>query len=479
MGLTLQYRWQLIQEKGEDKLVYFGLRNWPNNSHQIIPISPREAEVIRNIANYTPETLTALPGSGEMLARLMDEKIIVPEGDLRQPATRERFQTCTRCINNDLIIPGLEFDDDGVCAFCQCYANNEPPEKSGVHVIDEKALIAAAADNRNSRFDVMVFFTGGKDSSYLLWYLVRKLHLRVLAAFWDMPYTHETARDNIKRVIKRLPEVEFINWELPWSTIKQAMNRQMRAIGLPCLCPSTAFPLFYPLAFRQQIPFIMFGMEDIQAAVMEYVFPAPVKKSGAARPLSNREQTLQFLKTRSILKPLETPLTWMQELVNYHASIRKVIGDQIFSELTTIINQAEADPALQIPLIKRLRTRENYGSWKEVIALLKKELDWQMPNQQKSMLHTSCRIEPVKDYVQYMRFKKMRTVFFPQSMVELSAAVFFGQLSRESALMQAEELGYPEPPEVISELIQNLDISAGDILTSEDELKCVLEDCVP
>jgi len=52
----------------------------------------------------------------------------------------------------------------------------------------------------------------------------------------------------------------------------------------------------------------------------------------------------------------------MQELKNYHASIRQVIGDKIFTELITVIKQAEAGPSLTIPLIKRLRTREKYGS---------------------------------------------------------------------------------------------------------------------
>lgn len=168
----------------------------------------------------------------------------------------------------------------------------------------------------------------------------------------------------------------------------------------------------------------------------------------------------------------------MQELKNYHASIRQVVGDEIFAELSAVIKQAEDDPSLTIPLIKRLRTREKYGSWHEVIALLQRELDWQMPEDQKSMLHTSCKIEPVKDYVQYMRFKKMRTVFFPQSLVELSAAVFFGQISREDAMEQAEDLGFPDPPDVLSELICDLEISDEDILTSADELKFVLEEYV-
>lgn len=476
MGTELQYRWQLEQDNDQNRLVYYGLRNRPKNARQVIPVSQKAADILCSLTQYSAQELTAHPQAGEELGQLLNEQIIVSPEELRQPATRDNYQVCTQCLNNDLIIPGLEFDTDGVCAFCQCYTNNETPKQSGIHVVDEQDLAALADTQRKSRFDVMVFFTGGKDSSFLLWYLARKLKLRVLAAFWDMPYTSDTARENMKRVEQHLPEVEFIQWQLPWKTISQAMKDQLRNIGWPCLCPTTAFPLFYPIAFRQQIPFILFGMEDVQAAVMEYVFPAPARNT--APPPSAREQTLQFLKTRTAGCALQKPVSWMQELKNYHASIRQVVGDEIFAELSAVIKQAEDDPSLTIPLIKRLRTREKYGSWHEVIALLQRELDWQMPEDQKSMLHTSCKIEPVKDYVQYMRFKKMRTVFFPQSLVELSAAVFFGQISREDAMEQAEDLGFPDPPDVLSELICDLEISDEDILTSADELKFVLEEYV-
>ena len=90
------------------------------------------------------------------------------------------------------------------------------------------------------------------------------------------------------------------------------------------------------------------------------------------------------------------------------------------------------------------------------------------------MLHTSCRIEGMKDYVQYMRFKNMRTVFFPQSLVELSASVFFGFLSREEALKQAGELGCPGPPAALYDLLRDLDITVDEVKSSRNEMRYVL-----
>jgi tRNA A37 threonylcarbamoyladenosine dehydratase len=56
----------------------------------------------------------------------------------------------------------------------------------------------------------MVLCTGGKDSTYLLWLLAKKLGLRVLAAAWNMPYTNDTCRNNLRRSIQQLPSVELI-----------------------------------------------------------------------------------------------------------------------------------------------------------------------------------------------------------------------------------------------------------------------------
>jgi hypothetical protein len=111
---------------------------------------------------------------------------------------------------------------------------------------------------------------------------------------------------------------------------------------------------------------------------------------------------------------------------------------------------------MTIPLIKRLATRESYGTWKNVIELLNKEIGWEMPPGQKNLLHTSCMIEQAKDYLQYQRYLKMETVFFPQAIVEISAAVFWGLLSREEALDQATELGFPDRPKIMNLLASDL-----------------------
>ncbi len=472
MRPVLQYRWRIELLMDRPAAVYYGLRNYPGNQRQVLTVSAPLAKILAALDGKRPLAELALaPELAPELRTLIAEGVVVDAAARRMASTRDRHRTCVACINNDYVIPGLEFDAAGVCAFCQCYRQADPARRSTLHTVTEEELLATVHARPGVRFDVLVFYTGGKDSSFQLWYLAKRLKLRVLAAFWDMPYTHQTARDNIRRARACLPEVEFIEWTIAWDTVRTAMRDQLRQFGWPCLCPSAAFPLFYPLAFRERIPFVLFGMEDAQAAVMDYVFARPAPAGQLPPP---RAQTLDFLKVRALPRPLRPPVTWEADLANYHASVRNVLAP-VYNDLVDIVRRAETDPALPIPLVKRLCTDKNYGTWSEVFQVLQRELDWRMPPQE-SMLHTSCRIEAVKDYCQFRRFQAMRTVFFPQSLVEISAAVHFGLLTRAEALRQSRELGYLAPPPVLAELQRDLQISEEDIRTSRDELACVLGD---
>lgn len=470
---VLQYRWRLQKDGPSCFLVHYGLRNYGLHSRRIIKLEPAAADVIRSLdgCRGLPD-LSADPKTGAAIAELAGSGILVDADARKKAATPETRQVCVKCVNDDYIIPGLEFDERGVCAFCQCYEHSRGLNALAANAVGEQDLAGTAGRGTASRFDAMVLFTGGKDSSFLLWFLAKKLGLRVLAAFWNMPYTNESARDNIRRAMKRLPNVEFVERTLPWDTVKSAMCGQFRRVGMPCLCPTVAFALFYPMAVQEKIPLILTGIEEVQLAIMEYVFNEGAKAPNA-KPPQPRQQTLAFLKYRALPAPVRPPFAYDVELANYHASIKEQLAP-IYGPLLAILREADENPAMAIPLIKRLKTNESYGNWQDLVALLQRELDWRMPDGQENMLHTSCRIEQVKDYTQFMRFRNMRTAFFPQSIVELSASVYFGLLPREQAFRHLADLGYGKPPDVLCALLADLGITARDIDCATDELHWAL-----
>lgn len=460
---ALQYRWQLREDKNKFVLIYYGLRNPPRNTQSILSIDSEIAGAVASLDGSRaladlPDTLTTHPG----FIRLVEEGVIVDAGDVRQPATLENRQQCIRCISDNYLIPGLEFDENGTCAFCQCY---ERAQKAGAfagpqNFITEEELLETSRNNTQSRFDVMVLCTGGKDSTYLLWLLAKKLKLRVLAVAWNMPYTNDTCRENLRRSIQLLPSAELIERTIPWDMIRQAMQEQFATVGVPCLCPTVAHVLFFPLAVEERIPFIMQGVEEVQLAVASYVM-SELKSGHNAAPApvrSQREMTLDFFSMVANTPEPNPPYAMTAEFLLYQRSVRQHLAP-LYRQLDQTLEAARKDPQLPVPELRRLKTNETYGTWKEVGELIKKEMAWEMPPDHKGMLHTSCRIETVKDYCQFMRFRNMRTTFFPQSVVEVSAGVYFGLLSREQGLAELEHLGYYGEPKPLAALLDDLDMA--------------------
>lgn len=62
-------------------------------------------------------------------------------------------------------------------------------------------------------------------------------------------------------------------------------------------------------------------------------------------------------------------------------------------------------------------------------------------------LHTSCKIEKVKEYSQFVRFYYMRSTMIPFSAIELSLASRNKNLSKEQAIKEMKEtMGFALDP---------------------------------
>lgn len=98
---------------------------------------------------------------------------------------------CSRCVL-PLNYPGITIDAAGICNYCR--------ETDKTDLIGEDKLLEIIDRFRGTagKYDCMVAFSGGRDSSYLLWYAVRKLGLRTLACMVDNGFVPEQTRTNVK-----------------------------------------------------------------------------------------------------------------------------------------------------------------------------------------------------------------------------------------------------------------------------------------
>ena len=129
--------------------------------------------------------------------------------------------------------------------------------------------------SKKSRFDVAVFYTGGKDSTYLLYYLSKMLKLRVLALTWEIPYMSNCAKKNIENAKKSLDSVEFIGRKVSNDDLKKIYSKLYSLSENTCACPSLAYVLFYPELVINKVPYFVAGNEPAQLLGLYFNHMAP------------------------------------------------------------------------------------------------------------------------------------------------------------------------------------------------------------
>jgi amino acid adenylation domain-containing protein/non-ribosomal peptide synthase protein (TIGR01720 family) len=110
----------------------------------------------------------------------------------------EGILRCERCLlGSDY--PGIQFDRLGVCNVCREYDGYKPHVNRFFRPFEEfEKLLGRAKQENPSEYDCLLLYSGGKDSSYVLYRLV-EMGMKVLAYTFDNGFISSAAIENIKR----------------------------------------------------------------------------------------------------------------------------------------------------------------------------------------------------------------------------------------------------------------------------------------
>ena len=125
-------------------------------------------------------------------------------------------QTCVRCVN-DKTIKKIAFDKNGLCSHCSCYDTYKPRLKDYEHLekLFLKKITAEEGDKNTYDYDVAMGFSGGKDSTYVLYKLVKEYRLKVKAYTLDNGFLSQEAREKIDRLTQELGvEHEYVECDM-------------------------------------------------------------------------------------------------------------------------------------------------------------------------------------------------------------------------------------------------------------------------
>lgn len=329
------------------------------------------------------------------------------------------YQQCTRCIM-DTTVPGIHFDKRGECNFCAVHDHMDrafPLGEAGHRKVQEIAADIKQL-GKGKKYDCVLGVSGGRDSSYTLWYCVVKLGLRPLAVHFNDGFGNPVAGENMIKACRKLG-VEMRTITSDW--------RESKDLKIAFLKAST--------------PDMEEGT-DVGIATALYGVAA---KEGIQRIIIG-----QSFRTEGI-----APLTWNYLDGKYLKAVHKRFG-------TVPLRPWKADDPgfhLDIPqmfyyaFVRRIKTvtllyHVDYVR-SEVDTLLERELDWVNPGAH----YFDDLYQSVIYYLNRTKFNIDRRLF------NYSALVRSGQMTRETALERVSHVNKIEDEKVISLCIKRLGLT--------------------
>jgi tRNA(Ile)-lysidine synthase TilS/MesJ len=176
--------------------------------------------------------------------------------------------------------PGIRFNDAGVCNFClDSQKKKEPPEKKTAYRLRFETLIKEYQGS--SSYDVIMCYSGGKDSSYTLNLLREHYGLKILAMSFDNGFLSQQAIVNIRTIVEHLG-VDHMFFK-PRSDIFTKIVRHCaqhniyppkaleRASAICTSCIGMVKYIALRLSLEKNIPFVAFGWSPGQAPISSSV----------------------------------------------------------------------------------------------------------------------------------------------------------------------------------------------------------------
>lgn len=167
--------------------------------------------------------------------------------------TLRRCSRCTLPETHETIV----FDDEGVCNICR-QAEFKHAQVDWVARREELIKLVEQYRGRGT-YDCIVPFSGGKDSTFTLWYVVRELGLKPLVVSFDHGFYRPRTLANNERTQRKLG-VDFLKFRSDWRVVRKLMLESLKRKGdfdWHAHTGTFAYPMQVAFAFK--IPLILWG----------------------------------------------------------------------------------------------------------------------------------------------------------------------------------------------------------------------------
>ena len=327
---------------------------------------------------------------------------------------------CSKCIL-PVNLPGLIIYEDSHCNYCKAFEektkNDSDVSEQELKKRFEKILERSKG---GSKYDCLVPISGGKDSIFVLYLIVKKYHMNVLAYNFDNGFRSVQAVKNIENAVNKLG-IDFIVYK-PGRDIMNTLFRTflLRAGEFCTPCNMLIDASSLRIAKQNNIKLIMSGHSERITSGIEGMTP------------------FSYYDRRYYLNVLNNQLTQDQ--------VKKYVSPSYFSKgLRRLVGieplTVNVFDYLKIPI-------------EEICRTIEREVNWKNPSDQ--IEHGDCLLYSIKNY---MMIKKWGCSTIT---TKYSAMIRDGQIDRQEALELANNKEQKKLPKILPEFLNTLGVTESE-----------------
>jgi len=163
---------------------------------------------------------------------------------------------CSRCGLPETY-ETIEFDSFGVCNICR----QQEFKKEKVDWSERKKMLDALVGEYRGKYDYdcLIPFSGGKDSTFTLYFLMKEYRLKPLVVQFNHGFLRPNLLANNERTFKKLG-VDFLSFTPNWKVVKRLMLESLIRKGDFCWhCHTGIFSYPMHVAIKYQVPLVFWG----------------------------------------------------------------------------------------------------------------------------------------------------------------------------------------------------------------------------
>jgi N-acetyl sugar amidotransferase len=329
-------------------------------------------------------------------------------------ANLKRCAKCVVCETQDAI----RFDNEGVCNVCKQIEYKH----TKIDWNQRKRELIELLNNYKGKaeYDCIIPFSGGKDSTYTVYSLVKDFGVKPLVVSFDHGLFRPRTLENNERTLKKLG-VDFLKFRANWRIVKKLMLESLVRKGDFCWHCHVGC-LTYPMkvAVKYKIPLVIWGQ--------------PTAEYGSYYSYEEKEEVNE---------------EYVNRFVNLGITAEDMVG-----MLDDSVSLRDLEP-FRYPSFKELKAIKcrsiqfgNYVPWdtKKHAKIINQELGWQfdevegIPEEGYGYEKVECMLTGVRDYLKFIKRGFGRTTHLT------SIDIREGKMLRDEALKLVEKYDGKRPP---------------------------------